>query len=257
MGLQLIGFNHFKDEFKDRFTMLKRLTGFYLFGLRSYLRQHRYLLDLVVIALFIIMFEGFLKGSSETAAIWWVFAVLGVVLNFLTAPLVFNQEQGNARSFLLSRPDGRKNMLLSKICLIVSIDLFWVVLFAVFYGLRFPSADYFVLLLPRLLIIGMLISINTLMLSLTFSYRPQYSWLLFLLIILGFIVNKQQLLAINSFADIAGAAALLLPPYFELSYFSVELQTAGWTLLFLVHALLYGFFFWKLSSHLLKRKDFV
>lgn len=237
--------------------MLKRLSGFYFFGLRSYLRQHRYLLDLVVIALFIIMFEGFLKDNNETAAIWWVFAVLGIVLNFLTSPLVFNQEQGNARSFLLSRPNGRKNMLLSKICLIVSIDLFWVALFAVFYGLRFPSADYFVLLLPRLLIIGMLITINTLMLSLTFSFRPQYSWLLFLLIILGFIVNKQKLLNIDSFAEVAGIMALLLPPYFELSYFSVELQTADWTLLFLAHAVLYGFLFWKLSVFFLRRKDFV
>lgn len=237
--------------------MLKRLSGFYFFGLRSYLRQHRYLLDLVVIALFLIIFEGFLKESNETEAIWWVFAVLGVVLNFLTAPLVFNQEQGNARSFLLSRPNGRKNLLLSKICLVVSIDLFWVALFAVFYGLRFPSADYFVFLLPRILIIGMMITINTLMLSLTFSYRPQYSWLLFLLIILGFIVNKQQLLTIESFSDIAAVLAFLLPPYFELSYFSVELQTAGWTILFLIHAILYGFLFWKLSAYFLKRKDFI
>ncbi|MGH1365394.1 MAG: hypothetical protein ACRBF0_17665 [Calditrichia bacterium] len=236
--------------------MAKQFWSFYIFGLRSYLRQHRYLLDLVIIGFFIILFEGFLKGTSESSEIWWVFAVLGIVLNFLTAPLVFNQERGNSLYFLLAHPNGRKNLLLSKIALIISIDLFWVAVFALAYGVRFPSMEYFLFLVPRMLIITCMLWLNTLLLSFTFTHKPHWSWLIFLLIVLGFIVNKQQLFPIDTISSIGALIAFILPPFFELAFLGVELQLRSWSLIFLGTTFIYGYLLWRLSYRLLQRKDF-
>jgi ABC-type transport system involved in multi-copper enzyme maturation permease subunit len=114
------------------------LAAYISFCFKNYLRQHRYLLDLVAMVIFSIILGGFLNGTHQDDNLWWmVLSGFAVFLNISTAPAMFFLEHGNTLHFLLSKPNGRRNLLLSKIIVIVLVDLFWIFLFSMLYGLRF------------------------------------------------------------------------------------------------------------------------
>ena len=166
------------------------LAGFIKFCYRNYVRQHRYLLDLVVIVIFSIVFGGFLTTDQLGETLWLVFPIFGLIMNISTAMLTFFLEKGNTLYFLLSKPGGRKYFFLSKIIVIVSIDLFWVATFALLYGLRFPSVEYFSLLPIRLLLITITLTLSTVLISIAYTFKPQFIWLIFGAFIFGNIINK-------------------------------------------------------------------
>lgn len=235
------------------------LRAYINFCLKNYLRQHRYLRDLVAMVIFSIFFEGFLTSTHLDDNLWWmVLSVFAIFLNIFTAPAVFFLEKGNTLYFLLSKPDGRRNLLLSKIIVIVLLDLFWVSIFSVLYGLRFLSAEYFMLLPIRLLCIAAMILLSTLLVSIAYTYRPQLTWLIFALLIFGCIFPKEKLFPITSIAEILKALAFLLPPFFEIISLTVALEiTSSMQAVFLGVALLQIFALFYISNKIMMRKDLV
>ncbi|RMI09239.1 MAG: hypothetical protein D6681_07305 [Calditrichaeota bacterium] len=204
------------------------LWAFVRFCYKNYLRQHRYLRELIAIVIFIILFEGFLTSDRLDPHIWIVFAVFAIILNLLTAPSLFFFEKGNTLYFLLGKPHGRRNLFLAKVVLIVLVDLFWVALFASIYGLRFLAGDYFLMMPVKLLGIALILLLSTLLLSLAYTIRPQLSWLIFLLLVFGCIVPKARLLPITSLFQSTKLLAFLLPPFAEMADLLVSLSPEGW-----------------------------
>jgi len=227
------------------------------FGYRNYIRQHRYLRELVAVVLFNIFFYGLLYGDKAEDAAWAVLIVFAVLLNLITAPSIFFWDRGNTLYFLLSQPQGRKRLFFSKICLIILIDLFWMGLFAALYGLRFLSWHYFLWLPLRLSVVALILALCTALISFSFSYRPFWSWIILALIIFGFILNKQALFPIDLPNEIYKLFALLLPPLLELTRFCTTLQNNLWLAGFLVLALLQSFILLRISYRRVERKDFV
>ncbi len=230
------------------------LWAFIEFSFKNYMRQHRYLRDLAAVVIFSVFFGGFLGSDQLQSGIWWVFAVFALILNLLTAPAVFFLEKGNTLYFLLSQPLGRRRLFLSKIILIVLIDLSWVLIFAVAYGLRFLSADYFLLLPLRMGVIALVLMLSTLLLSFSYTYHPQLSWLIFVLLVFGNIVRKEGLLPMESPAEIFKALVFLLPPFFEITSISVSLTLDSWHVLFLLLAIIQvgGLYFFSMRRMLQK-----
>lgn len=233
-----------------------KVLPFIKFSYKNYMRQHRYLRDLAAVVLFSIFFGGFLSSDQLQEGIWWVFAVFALILNLLTAPSVFFMDNGNTLYFLLGQPHGRRRLLIAKIVLIVLIDLVWVAIFALAYGLRFADAGYFLMLPFRLMIIAMVLTLSTLLLSLSYTYHPQLSWLIFLLLIFGNIVNKEKLIPIEKLTDLPGLLALLLPPFFEINFISVAVDVTIWHAAFAGLAIVQGTFLFWLTTRKMMQKDF-
>jgi len=189
--------------------------------------------------------------------IWSVLAVLGILLNMVTVSSLFFFEKGNSLYFPLVRPGGRINFLFSKILLILSIDLFWIMLFGLIYGLRFLDGSYFLYLPLRLLFMTVLLILSTSILSLSFSYKTWMVWIVMLLIVFGGILNKTALFPIQSLSQSYVLLTFLLPPFLEIIYSAVTLEFPFWRLLFLMTALLQaGLYFW-LNVRLIQKKDFI
>jgi len=233
------------------------LRAFIEFGFKNYMRQHRYLRDLAAVVIFSIFFGGFLSGNQLESNIWWVFAVFALILNLLTAPSVFFLEKGNTLYFLLNKPHGRKRLFLSKIILIILIDLTWVLIFALAYGLRFLSVEYFLELPLRMGIITLLLTLSTLLLSLAYTFHPQSSWLIFTLLVFGSIINKAPLFPIKSAGEVFKLLIFLVPPFFEINFISVSLEISGWHSVFLLIALLQIAAVYWISSKKMLQKDLV
>jgi len=250
---------------------MKRLTplfAFVRFEYKNYLRQHRYLRDLIAIVIFIILFEAFLTGDQYTEDIWIVFAIFAIILNLLTAPSVFFLEKGNTLYFLLSKPNGRRNLFISKIILITLIDLMWISLFAFLYGLRFLSPAYFLNMPLKLMFIIFILLLSTLLLSLSYTYRPQLSWLIMILLVFGSIFPKVRLFPLHSLEDWYKVLSLLLPPFAELTDLMVSVTWQGWSpgflevrltwqLIFLLVAILQIGFWSYISARKMMRKDLI
>lgn len=189
--------------------------------------------------------------------IWSVLAVLGILLNMVTVSSLFFFEKGNSLYFPLVRPGGRINFLFSKILLILSIDLFWIMLFSLIYGLRFLDGSYFLYLPLRLLFMSVLLILSTSILSLSFSYKTWMVWIVMLLIVFGGILNKSALFPVQSLSQGYVLLTFLLPPFLEIIYGVVTLEFPFWRLLFLMTALLQaGLYLW-LNVHLIQKKDFI
>ena len=233
------------------------LTAYISFCYRNYMRQHRYLRDLVAIVVFSIFFGGFLGAPTREAHIWLVFCVFALLLNLLTAPSVFFLEQGNTLAFLLGKPGGRMHLFRAKVALTVLIDLFWVTLFAAVYGFRFLDPDYFLGMPLRLLIVTVILLLSTLLLSLAYTGRPQLGWLIFLLLVAGNIINKAPLLEMESALDIFGALVLFLPPFLELDFLTVDFGLTGWQWVLVGLAPLQIAGLYALSAWRMARRDFV
>ena len=189
--------------------------------------------------------------------IWSVLAVLGILLNMVTVSSLFFFEKGNSLYFSLVRPGGRVKFLLSKILLILSIDLFWVLLFSLIYGLRFLEGSYFLQLPLRLLFMTMLLILSTAILSLSFSYKTWMVWIVMLLIVFGGILNKSALFPVQSLSQSYVLLTFLLPPLLEIIYSAVTLEFPFWRTMFLLLAPLQaGFYLW-LNIQLIQKKDFI
>lgn len=232
-----------------------KLIAYIRFGYLNYIRQHRYIREIIVVVIFHIFFWAFLYGDKPDNSIWTVLSVFAILLNLITAPSIFFLEKGNTLYFLLSKPFGRRNLFLSKIILIVLIDLVWILLFALIYGMRFFSAQYFLLLPLRLFLVGLILLITTLLISFSYSYRPQLSWLVFALIIFGSIVNKSAILPINSISEIYKILIFLLPPILELNFLAVDLSFLKINSLFAAVAGFHIILLFFLSYRGMKHKD--
>ena len=184
--------------------------------------------ELVVIVLFIILFEAFLTSDQFTNDIWIVFAVFAIILNLLTTPSLFFLEKGNTLYFLLSKPHGRRNLFLSKVILIVLIDLLWVFLFSLLYGLRFLAPSYFLSMPIKLFFITIILILSTLLLSLTYTYRPQLSWVIMIFLVFGCILPKAKLFPMHSPGEAYKLLALLLPPFTEIADLMVSVNVWNW-----------------------------
>ncbi len=207
---------------------MRSVFAYVTFSGLNYIRRHRYLRELVAVIIFQIFFRGFLYDSQPGAAIWLVFSVFAMVLNVITTPSVFFQERGNTLYFLIGKPAGRKYFFLSRLILIVIIDLFWLGIFILLYGLRYLSLEYFLRLPLHLFPVLLILLLSTLLISLAYTYRPQLSWLLFLLVVFGGIVNKPAVFPLQGILEGYKLLVLLLPPFQELSFLSVSLDF--WTL---------------------------
>ncbi len=245
------------EQATQRFSSWSAYLALADFCFKNYLRQHRYILDLAAIVIFSIFFGAFLTSGQLEDSIWLTFAALALILNFMTAPSLFFFEKGNTLHFLLSKPYGRRNLFLAKISVIVLVDLFWVAVLAILYGLRYLSAEYFLWLPVRLSLIALILLLSTSLLSFSYTFRPQISWLIFIVIIFGCIVKKAALFPIESFGESLKLFAFALPPFFEMILLSIALELDGWELTFLVIALLQTVIWAGLSWKLLQKKDMV
>jgi len=232
-----------------------KIFAYIHFEYLNYIRQHRYIREIVVAIIFNIFFWAFLYVDKPDNSIWTVLSVFGILLNLVTAPSVFFLEKGNTLYFLLSKPRGRRYLFLSKIILILFIDLAWILLFALIYGMRFFSAEYFLLLPLRLIIVGLILLITTLLISFSFSYRPQLSWLIFAFIIFGSIINKSALLPIKSISEIYKILIFLLPPILELNFLTADLSFLKINSLFAAIAGFHIILLFFLSYRGMMRKD--
>jgi len=227
---------------------------------KNYLRSHRYINELVAILIFHIFFWGFLYSDSPDDMVWVSFGVLALILNIFTVPSLFLLEKGNSLYFSLSKECGRSRYFLAKFILIISIDFFWICLFALLYGLRFLTIDYFLMLPLRLLLILLLIILSTLIWNLSFSSRRPINRIFilagFLLIIFGSIVNKQAGFPIEAFRDSYTVLFLILPPIQELIYSSITLDLFSWRSLFLLIALLQIVIYFIINFRRFQRCDF-
>ncbi len=233
------------------------LIAFVKFCFLNYLRQHRYLLDLVVIVIFSIIFGGFLTSDQLGDSIWLIFSIFALIINIPTALLTFFLEKGNTLYFLLSKPKGRENFLYAKIIVIVLIDLFWVIIFALLFGLRFPSVDYFLLLPSRFSLILITLVLSTLIISFAYAYQAHLIWLIFILFVFGNIIRKEGFFPIESAIESFKVLVFLLPPFFEMHFLTISLDFSGWPLVFLGAALAQIIILFYVSRKRMMRKDFV
>jgi len=233
------------------------MVAYLKFQYLNYVRQHRYLREILVVVIFHIFFLGFLYENGSDESIWMVFSVYAILLNIVTAPSLFFWEKGNTIYFLLGKPRGRRQFFRSKVVFIVLVDLFWVFLFALIYGLRFISPHYFLLLPLHLLILTLQLLLTTLLISIGFSYRPGYSWLIILFVILGSIVNKAAILPIENVAESYKVLIFLLPPLLEFIFFNISFSLSFPQSIFPVIGILQIILLYKLSLRAMMRKDFV
>jgi hypothetical protein len=228
---------------------------------KNYLRSHRYINELVAILVFHIFFWGFLYSESPDDMVWSSFGVLVLMLNIFTVPSLYLLEKGNSLYFSLVKPSGRSRYFLAKFILIIIIDFFWICLFAFLYGLRFMSADYFLMMPLRLFFIILLLSLSTGIWSLAYSARRPVHRLFilagFLLIIFGSIVNKSASFPIESLTDLYNIVLLLLPPIQELIFGAVTLNITGWGALFLSIALIQIVFYFIINYRRFQKRDFI
>ncbi len=230
---------------------------FFSFFMKNYLRSHRYLRELVLIFVFNIFFWGFLYGSKPEDGVWTVFGVLALLLNMVSVPSLFYLEKGNSLYFPLLKPNGRLRFLFAKIAAIFCIDFFWLLLFALLYGVRFAEAEYFLLLIPRLLLLALLLMLSTSLLSLSFSYKPWIVWLLLMLVVFGGILNKSALFPFRFPGEIYALLTLLLPPFLEILFSAVTLKFPFWRTVFLFIAFFQTLFYFYLNYRLILKKDFL
>lgn len=232
-----------------------KLLTYIHFGYLNYIRQHRYIREIIVVIIFHFFFWAFLYDEKADNSIWTVLTVFAILLNLVTAPSIFFLEKGNTLHFYLSKPNGRRYLFLSKIVLIILIDLLWVLLFALIYGIRFSSVDFFLSLPIRLFMVGITLMMTTLLISFSYSYRPQLSWLVVALIIFGGIVNKGALLPLTTFSEIYKLLVFILPPLLELNFITADLSfshvSSGFALVAVIHI---GILF-LLSYRGMMRKD--
>lgn len=233
------------------------IGAYFFFFLKNYLRSHRYLREIVLIFIFHIFFWGFLNTDKPEDSVWTVFGVLCLLLNMVTVPSIFFLEKGNSLFFSLVRPFGRLNFFLSKLLLILIIDLSWIGLFTVIYGIRFFDANYFLLLFPRLGLITLLMLLSISILSLSFSYKPWIVWVLMLLIVFGGILNKSTLFPPHSIKESYALVFLILPPILEIIFSAVNFKLITSYLLFLLIAVGQIGFYLFLNIKFIMRKDFV
>ena len=228
---------------------------------RNYLRSHRYINELVAILVFHIFFWGFLYSESPDDMVWSSFGVLSLMLNIFTVPSLYLLEKGNSLYFSLVKPSGRSRYFLAKFILIILIDLFWICLFALLYGLRFMTADYFLMMPLRLFFLILLLSLSTGIWSLAYSARRPIHRLFilagFLLIIFGSIVNKSAGFPIESLNKIYRILLVILPPVQELIYGAVTLDLNGWRALFLSIALIQIVFYFIINYRRFQKRDFI
>lgn len=236
---------------------VRELNAYFSFYFKNYIRSHRYVRELVLILIFNIFFWGFLYGDQPENAVWTVFGVLSLLLNMTTVPSLFYLEKGNSLSFGLIRPAGRLYYLFSKILLILLIDLFWVLLFSLLYGLRFMDGNYFVLFLPRFLLIALLQILSISILTLTFTAKPAIAWLLLILIVFGGILNKSALFPWESLHKSYTLFTFLLPPILEILFTATTLQFPLWRSMFLLVCLVQITLYLWLNTRLILRKDFL
>jgi hypothetical protein len=232
-----------------------KLLTYIHFGYLNYLRQHRYIREIIVVVIFHFFFWAFLYDEKADNSIWAVLTVFAILLNLVTAPSIFFLEKGNTLHFYLSKPNGRRYIFLSKIILIVAVDLVWVLFFALVYGIRFFSADFFLLLPIRLFLVGVILLMTTLLISFSYSYRPQLSWLVFAIIIFGSIVNKGALLPIKAFGEIYKALVFFLPPLLELNFLTADLSFSHVSFVFSFVAAIHICILFLLSYRGMMRKD--
>ena len=233
------------------------LLPFFSFFIRNYLRSHRYLREVVLIFVFNVFFWGFLYGPKPEDAVWTVFGVFALLLNMVTVPSLFYLEKGNSLYFPLLKPNGRLRFLFAKIAAVFCIDFFWVFVFAVIYGIRFGEMNYFVLLIPRLLLLAFLLALSTSLLTLTFSYKPWVVWLLLILLVFGGIINKSALFPLHTPGRFFGLFTVLLPPFLEILYSAVTLKFPFWRMVFLTAGVVQMVFYLFLNYWLILKKDFV
>jgi len=233
------------------------LKSYFSFFFKNYLRNHRYLREIICILIFHIFFWGFLYTDQPDEMIWSVFAVLGILLNIVTVPSLFFLEKGNSLYFSLVHPGGRYYYLISKLLLIFVIDFFWIFLFSLIYGLRFLDGNYFLYLPVRLFFIALLLVLSILILSLSFVYKYWIVWLLMLLVIFGGIINKSALFPLHSFSQSYVLLTFLLPPILEIIYSAVTLEFPVWRSIFLGIALLQTTLYFWINFHLIQKKDFI
>lgn len=233
------------------------LRAYLKFHYKNYLREHRYVREIVAVVIFNIFFYGFLYDRQPEDAIWTVFGVFALLLNLVSVPSLFFFEKGNTLYFLLIKPYGRRNYFCSKIIFIILVDLFWVGLFTLLYGLRFLNANYFLLLPLRWLILLALLSLSTLLISFSFTYRASISWLILLVLILGSVVNKAEVFPVQGTGELYKFLTFLLPPFLELIFLNVSLLFTKWQIVFLAVALAQTAVLSLLSYRLILKKDFL
>jgi len=200
------------------------------FQWHHYFRTHRYLREIAAVVIFGIFFGGFLSDAHGGAGVWILFSVFAIILSSMTAPSLFLLERGTTLYFLIGKPHGRRRYFLSKIALIVLIDLGILLAFALVYGLRFPSFSYFLLLPVRLALVALILLQVTGLIALTMAYRPTWTWWIFVWIVFGGIVNKGGVLPIHGIAEGYKLLVFLLPPFQELTFLSTSLEfdLLGW-----------------------------
>ena len=134
-------------------------------------------------------------------------------------------------------------------------DGIWWVFSVLLYGVRFMQPEYFLWLFARIVLLALLLLLSTLLLSVSYTRHPHWSWLIFLLLIFGNIVNKSKLLLIEGWSDAINLIVLLLPPTFEVSQVAVSLQFNSEGLGFLALALIqiWLLYWWNLTQFY--RKD--
>lgn len=232
-----------------------KVLAYIHFGYLNYIRQHRYIREIIVIVIFHFFFWAFLYGEKADNSIWTVLTVFAILLNLVTAPSIFFMEKGNTLHFYLSKPNGRRYLFLSKIILIITVDLIWVLLFALIYGIRFSSAAFILLLPIRLFLVSVILLMTTLLISFSYSYRPQLSWLVFALVIFGSIVNKGALLPIKTSGEIYKALIFFLPPLLELNLLTADLSFSHVSFVFAFVAAIHICILFMLSYWGIMRKD--
>jgi len=236
---------------------MRTIIAYVKFSGLNYVRQHRYLRELVAVIIFQIFFRGFLYDTEPGPGIWLIFSVFAIVLNVMTTPSVFFQEKGNTLYFLIGKPGGRKYFFISRIVLIVLIDSLWLGFFILLYGLRYLSLDYFLGLPLHVFPVFVILLLSTVLISLVYTYRPHLSWLLFLLVIFGGIVNKPAVFPMHGILEGYKLLVFLLPPFQELSFLSVSLDFLSLRGGFLLVALLQIFLLYRWSLRGIMQKDFV
>jgi hypothetical protein len=193
--------------------------------------------------------------------VWSSFAVLALILNIFTVPSLYLLEKGNSLYFSLAKESGRSYYFIAKSILIILINFFWICLFALIYGIRFMTLDYFLMLPLRLLFILLLLILSTLIWSLCYSARRPINRFFvltgLLLIIFGSIVNKTVGFPIESLKEIYVILFLALPPVQELIYSAVTLDLNSWRALFLLIALLQIVLYFIVNFRRFQKCDFV
>ncbi len=188
---------------------------------------------------------------------WLLFAVFAILLSSMSAPSLFFLEQGNTLQFLLSKPRGRQRFYLSKIILVVLLDVAIVAVFALVFGFRFLSLHYFLWLPVRLALIALMVALITALIGLTHAYRPTWSWWIIGVIIFGGIVNKGGVLPIEGVHQAYKLLVFLLPPLQELAFLSVSLQFTSLSGVFLGIALGQLLLFLAAGLRGTQRKDYL